>query len=189
MRGVDERAWTRGRLLVATPVLVDSNFDRTVVLMLEHSEDGALGLVLNRPLDVDLLDTLPEWSPVCADPQTVFGGGPVQPEAAFCLAQVRRPTPGDAWTSVLGDVGVADLGRGPSDVPGGVVAARIFAGYAGWSPAQLEGELAQGAWWVVDAVPDDVMTDAPGGLWRRVLRRQRAPLSWVANYPDDPNDN
>ncbi len=184
-----EQRWTRGRLLIATPLLNDPNFERTVIFMLEHTDEGALGLVINRPLEVELGDTLPEWASVSAPPAMVFGGGPVQPEAAFCLARVRQPIPGEAWTGVLDDLGVADLSHAPDDVPGGVVTARVFAGYAGWSPAQLERELAEQAWWVLDARPDDVMTEAPYDLWRRVLRRQKPPLSWMANYPDDPMDN
>jgi len=186
---VTESRWTRGRLLVATPLLGDSNFHRTVVFMLEHTEEGALGLVLNRPLEVDLEDALPEWSAYCAAPATVFGGGPVQPEAAFCLARLREPHPSEGFTPVLGDLGIVDLGHAPSDVPGEVTASRVFAGYAGWSPAQLEAELAETAWWVVDAEPDDVMTPDPDSLWRRVLRRQRGILSWMSTYPDDPMDN
>lgn len=181
-----EPRWTRGRLLVATPRLADSNFDRTVVFMLEHTEDGALGLVLNRPLAVDLDETLPEWARYCAAPATVFGGGPVQPQAAFCLARVREARPSESFTPVLGDVGIVDLGHAPDDVPGEVVTSRVFAGYAGWSPAQLEQELAEHAWWVIDADPSDAMTPDPDSLWRRVLRRQRSRLSWWRPTPTTP---
>lgn len=180
----------RGRLLVATPVIGDPNFHRTVVLLLEHNEQGALGLVLNRPTDVALLDPLPEWAGLAATPRVVFVGGPVEQGAAIGLAQ-RRPVPaaGDGFDPILGLIGTLDLSRDPRDVDESIEAVRVFAGYAGWGPQQLEQELAAGAWIVVDAHPDDILCDHPAELWRDVLRRQGGDLALLSYCPPDPSLN
>lgn len=182
-----------GGLLVASPAIGDPNFERTVVLLLEHGADGALGLVLNRPSEIDLVDPLPEWTRLAAHPPVVFVGGPVEPERAIALAR-RDPsrTPDlttDVYAPVLGELGTLDLTCDPDLVGGGIDALRVFSGYAGWGPGQLDGELAAGAWWIVDAEPGDAVAIEPAGLWRAVLARQRGPLHRFANYPDDPSTN
>ncbi len=180
----------RGRLLVAAPMLTDPHFDRTVVLMLDHSDDGALGVVLNRPTAIPVLDALEPWAAVASEPLVVFGGGPVQPEAAFCLALVTDPeVAGESWSPIIGRLGMADLERDPFDFDEGVATARLFVGYAGWSTGQLEQELREQAWFVCEAEPRDALSNDPEALWSRVLRRQRGTLAWVATFPDDPNDN
>lgn len=179
--GVKE--WTRGKLLVATPPLADPNFDRTVVMMLEHTTDGAFGLVINRPTPAPVSSVFSDWSLTATDPAQVFIGGPVQPDAMIALAQ--GPTDAsDGWSPVLDDLGTADLSRSPAELPA-FAHVRVFAGYSGWSPGQLDQELAGGAWIVVDAQVDDVFCADPDGLWRAVLARQPGELSWLANYPDD----
>src|SRR5687768_2508756 len=128
----------RGKLLVATPDLEDPNFFRTVVLMLEHTDDGALGVVLNRPTIAELTEPLPAWAPMAAEPAVVFTGGPVQPEAAIGLG---RRTPGegepDGFAALFGDLGTVDLERPPDAVVPVIDRIRVFAGYAGWGPGQL----------------------------------------------------
>lgn len=168
-----------GRLLVSAPTLTDPNFFRTVVLILQHDEAGAVGVVLNRPSSEAVVDHLPAWSEVLAPPPVVFVGGPVQPEVAIGLVH------GHGVSSVVEGVAVADLGAGPD--PG--VVARIFSGYAGWGPSQLESELAEDAWIVVDARSEDVFDSDPEGLWSRVLRRQPGMLRMLAAYPVDPELN
>ena len=178
----------KGRLLVALPVLVDPNFDRTVVLILEHSDDGALGVVLNRPGDLRLDDPLPSWADVAAPPAVVFVGGPVGAGAAIGLGLVPgAPTERDGFVQVAGDLGTVDLGSAPLDV--GVAEVRVFAGYAGWGPGQLETEIGAGAWLVVDARPEDALSHDPSTLWRRVLRRQPGTTWWLANLPTDATVN
>jgi putative transcriptional regulator len=182
---------TRGRLLVATPLLGDPNFERTVIFMLEDNEEGALGLVLNRPSPLDVTEPLPDWSRLVATPSVVFVGGPVSRSSVIALA-VREPThelPEDAWTEVDGIVGVLDLTADADLIGGGVAEVRVFAGYAGWGEGQLAGEIAEGAWFVVDAVAADTFTDQPELLWRDVLRRQPDPLRQFANYPPDVSVN
>ena len=182
-------ATARGRLLVATPELQDPNFRRTVVLMLEHNDDGALGLVLNRPTDTTLATALPGWADHAAAPAVVFVGGPVQPEAAIGLARrVGRGEP-DGFAPLFDGLGTVDLDREPGAVEPGVDLVRVYVGYAGWGPGQLDGELAAGGWYVVDLVPGDVWSARPGELWRTVLRRQPGPLRMVAGFPDDPSLN
>jgi putative transcriptional regulator len=183
------RTWTRGRLLVATPVIGDPNFERTVILMIEHSDEGALGVVLNRATDVELPGRLPGWDALAAEPSVVFVGGPVQPDAVICLAAVNDPDPVEWWQPVVGDVGVVDLDHEPEDVAGALDRLRVFAGYAGWGPDQLEEELEAGAWFVVDAEPADVLAAEPDGLWQAVLRRQPGRVRLFAGFPEDPTTN
>jgi len=179
-----------GRLLVATPTLEDPNFRRTVVLVLDHSDDGALGIVVNRPLDVDVAAVLPAWQPYTTNPGRLFQGGPVQLDSALGLVAVpgdgREP---DGVRRIIGSLGLVDLDTPPDALAGDVAGLRIFAGYAGWSSGQLEDEIGEGAWYVVDSEPRDPFTDAPEGLWRAVLRRQRGDLALVSTYPDDPTMN
>ena len=186
-----------GRLLVANPLLPDPNFDRTVVLLLATSEDGALGLVLNRPSHMDVGEPLPQWEHLAAEPAVLFLGGPVQHQAVICLARNLQatgvPEEGTAgrdeeeeWKEVAPGIGTLDLDQDPDDVVDRVRQVRMFAGYAGWGAGQLESELEAGAWWVVDAEPGDAFTLEPGQLWKQVLRRQPFPLAYVSYYPDDP---
>jgi putative transcriptional regulator len=179
----------RGRLLVAAPPLVDPNFDRTVVLMLEHGDDGALGLVLNRPGTTDLVEAVPDWSGLASEPAVVFAGGPVQTDAVIALARSDVDEERDGWVPVGQGLGTVDLARPPIDVPVRIDAVRVFVGYAGWAPGQLEGELEAGAWFVVDVLPDDVFGVEPRSLWQRVLRRQPGRLAMFANSPADPSTN
>jgi putative transcriptional regulator len=179
----------RGRLLVAMPVLQDPNFDRTVTLLLEHTEEGALGLVLNRPSDTELDDPLPEWGPLAAEPPVVFVGGPVALDGAIGLARAADPVPSEGWAPLFDDLGTVDLRRSPEEIEAPLERLRVFLGHAGWGPGQLEGELAEEAWAVVDALPDDPLSEDPFGMWRRVLRRQSGRLAWLANHPPDPSLN
>ncbi len=180
----------RGRLLVATPVLSDPNFARTVVLVLQHDdEDGAMGVVLNRPSGRSVDDHLAGWGVVAPEPAEVFVGGPVGAEVAIAAATTPRPGPLPDEIDALTDlVGVVDLRLDPSTLLDRVVV-RVFAGYAGWSPGQLEDEIAEDAWWVVDADRDDLVTSDPRGLWRRVLRRQRDHRALLSTWLDDPTRN
>jgi putative transcriptional regulator len=186
----------RGQLLVATPDLEDPNFFRTVVLVLEHNADGALGVVLNRPTGTDVESVLPAWAPLVAgsgsDPgdAVVFVGGPVQPEGAIGLA--RRRTPGGApvehagFAALYDDLGTVDLERDPGDVVPPLDAARVFAGHAGWGPGQLDGEVAAHGWFVVAREAADLWDTEPELLWRAVLKRQPGRVGMFAGFPADP---
>ena len=184
-----ETAPLKGRLLVASPTMQDPNFDRTVVLVLEHNAEGALGVVLNRPTETALGGALPAWGPLAADPPVVFVGGPVAPDAAIGLARAVPAGDGDGWAPLFDGYGTVDLGREPDAVEARVDGVRVFAGYAGWGPGQLEGELAAGGWVVVDAAADDPLCVDPGRLWEAVLRRQGGTTAWLANCPPNPSAN
>lgn len=173
-----------GRLAVATPSLRDPNFAHTVVLLLDHGPDGALGVVLNRPSEVPVETVLPEWAGLAMTPEVVFAGGPVQTDALVGLARgtVRRP---DA-TQVLPGVGALDLAGDPDEQPTVAEAVRLYAGYAGWSAGQLEAEIEAGGWFVVEARADDAFSPDPERLWRRVLVRQGGLFVTV---PNDPSSN
>lgn len=185
--GVSESV--RGRLLVATPTLYDPNFFRSVVLVLEHGEEGAIGVVLNRPSDAAVGETLPDWKPVASAPGVVFVGGPVSPDAAIGVARVGSAEQAEGWAPLFGHLGTVDLGRAPVELPVDVQNLRVFAGYAGWSEGQLDGELDSGGWFVVDAAPDDVFTSEPDRLWASVLRRQGGRLAMFATAPPHPSLN
>ena len=180
----------RGRLLVATPPLVDPNFDRSVVLLLEHGEDGALGIILNRPTDASLASVLPDWHAHASAPGVVFSGGPVAPEAVIALA--RGGTDAALGLGVGARRGRHRRRRAAtrpiSEFP--LEAMRVFVGYAGWAPGQLEAELEQDAWFVVTTrAVGSVLAAIPNSLWRDVLRRQRGRVAMFANYPADPTVN
>ncbi|HEX5586598.1 MAG TPA: YqgE/AlgH family protein [Acidimicrobiia bacterium] len=182
---------TAGRLLVASAAMVDPNFEHTVVFMVDHTDDGALGVVLNRPSDTDVDEVLPNWRALVIPPASVFIGGPVQVgDAVIGLARVRSSSDAlDGWQPLLGPVGSVDFATDPLDALAHLEGVRVFVGYAGWGPGQLEAELAQGGWLVLDALPDDLLSDAPSTLWRRVLRRQTGEVAMTANQPPDPSVN
>ncbi len=178
-----------GRLLVASPVLRDPNFARTVILVLDHDGDGTLGVVVNRPTAVGVGDVLPPWSGHTSTPDVVFQGGPVALDNALGLARVLGDDEPVGWRQLYAGVGLVDLDAPPEVLIAGLDAMRIFAGYAGWSPGQLQDEIDEGAWYVVDAETGDAFSDAPADLWRSVLRRQAGNLALLATYPDDPTLN
>ncbi len=167
-----------GQLLVATPNLIDPNFYRTVVLIVSHDQDGALGLVLNRPTTVSVADHLPEWAELAVSAVVHFGG-PVEPDMAIGLGRQSHVT--DLEPS---GVSMVDLAAPSSEVTD----VKVFSGYAGWTAGQLEDEIDDGAWFLVPATSSDAFSDDPD-LWRLVLRRQSGPLSVVSTYAEDPSLN
>ncbi|GAB3964553.1 YqgE/AlgH family protein [Streptomyces sparsus] len=184
-----EASLLTGRLLVATPALTDPNFDRAVVLLLDHDEEGSLGVVLNRPTPVGVEDILEPWAALADDPGVVFQGGPVSLDAALGVAVIPGSEGPIGWRRVHGAIGLVDLEAPPEVLAADLGSLRIFAGYAGWGPGQLADELSDGAWYVVESEPGDVSSPAPERLWRAVLRRQRSELAMVATYPDDATLN
>jgi putative transcriptional regulator len=178
-----------GRLVVAAPTLRDPNFERTVVLVLEHGAQGALGVVLNRPSDTGLLSAIPRWDALATPPAVVFSGGPVAPSAAICLGRATGAGVTDGWRPLFHGLCTVDLDRDPTELGTPPADIRVFAGYAGWGPSQLEGEIEVGAWYVVDALPGDALSASPAGLWADVLRRQGGSLAVLANFPPDPTMN
>lgn len=175
-----------GKLLIATPLLQDPHFVRSVVLICQQNDDGFLGLILNRPLEATVDEHLPEWEHLVSAPSRIFEGGPVQREVALALGRCPDGAMEGGWTPVADDLGLLDLSGSPSDLWGVVEELRIFSGYAGWAAGQLQGELREQAWFVVDAEPGDAFSEDSEGLWQRVLRRQPGNLAMFATFPPDP---
>lgn len=165
---------------MATPILFDPNFHRTVVLLLQHDDDGCVGVVLNRPTSEAVSDHIPEWADRVSEPGTVNFGGPVDPAVAIGLALGSDGLP----TGVPG-LSMIDLGKSPDE---GAHPVRIYSGYSGWGTDQLETEIAGGSWYVVQASPDDPF-DTEDDQWRRILRRQPGFLSVVSTYTEDTKLN
>lgn len=189
-----------GRLLVATPLLEDPNFRRSVVLIVDHGpEEGTLGVVLNRPTEVEIGQILPTWADLldggaAAYQRVVFQGGPVALDSALALARVTGSGEPLGWRGLDGipavaRIGLVDLDSPPSLLKNGVDRFRVFAGYAGWSSGQLRSEIVEGSWYLVTGEPADIFGDDPDRLWQRVLRRQGGDLAFVATYPEDPSLN
>jgi putative transcriptional regulator len=181
-----------GRLLVATPLLGDPNFRRTVILIVEDEpEEGTLGVVLNRPTEVEVGQVLEPWSDLATGPSVVFKGGPVSPNSALALALARGEDEPLGWRSLDGSsltarIGLVDLEAPPELLADGITSLRVFAGYAGWGPGQLQAEIEEGAWYVLPGEPTDAFLAEPERLWQEVLRRQGGEFAIVATYPDDP---
>ena len=176
-----------GKLLVATPKLTDPNFARTVILMIAHDDNGALGVVLNRPItQAPLADHVPAWAGLAAPPGVVFLGGPVEPVRALGIGRIGGGAECPGWTRLDGQTGLVDLTREPADIDVAVREVRVFTGYAGWSAGQLDGEVQEDAWFVISAEPEDAFTADPATLWTTVLRRQSGKLAMFAHFPVIP---
>jgi putative transcriptional regulator len=176
----------RGKLLVASPVLADPNFARTVVLMTEHSEDGAMGIVLNRPSEAPARELLPILEEIAGD-DPLFVGGPVQPEAVVLLAEFSDPDAA-AWI-VVADVGLASAGTDVDALVPAVRRGRFYAGYSGWGPGQLEAELEQESWIVEPPIPAELFPESPETLWSDVLERKGGQYALISRMPEDPRVN
>jgi putative transcriptional regulator len=177
----------KGQLLVAAPALLDPNFHRTVVLVGEHGEEGAMGVVLNRPSRVSVAEAVEPLVELVGGDELVFVGGPVQPEAIVVLGEFEEPE--HAASLVLAEVGFLPGEIESGEDVGPLARVRVFAGYAGWGPGQLEGELAESSWILEPAVPNDVFAADPVALWSDVLRRKGGPYAVLSMMPPDPTLN
>ncbi len=176
----------RGHLLVASPALLDPNFFRTVVLVTEHTDEGAAGLVLNRPSLVEVVAAVPQLEEVVDEDEQVWVGGPVQPEAVLVLGEFLDPD--DAAVPLFESLGFPSLEE-PEEIVPATTRRRVFAGYAGWGAGQLEEEIANDDWILEPALADDAFTADPDELWRDVLRRKGGIYELVARMPEDPSLN
>ena len=176
----------QGHLLIAGSSLLDPNFHHTVVLIGHHDEEGAVGVVLNRRSEVEVADAAPPLAGLVEPGERLFIGGPVQSEAAVVLADLEHPE--RAKVIAFGSIGFLPEETDP-DTLGEIRRARVFAGYAGWGPGQLEGELDEGSWIVEPALPTDVFTEDPEALWSTVLRRKGPRFALLASMPLDPSMN
>jgi putative transcriptional regulator len=178
----------RGKLILAGPMLKDPNFDRTVVLITEHTEEGAMGLVLNRPSDATIGDAVPDLTWVADADDTVYVGGPVAPNGVIVLAEWTDPR--KAVVLVDDDVGfVPGDADDPDALATAIRRARVYAGHAGWGPGQLEDELAEEAWIVESPRREELFSDDAEGLWPAVLRRMGREFALLSTMPPDPSLN
>lgn len=180
-----------GALLVAMPALSDPTFAGTVVYVLDHSDSGTVGVVLGRPSQVEIRDVLPGWCDLAVEPGVFHVGGPCETDTALCLGTAPAGVDGDgALRRVAGDVYLVDLDSDTGEVADELTGLRVYAGYAGWSPGQLAGEIAEGAWACVPGTAEDVLSAAAGPvLWRRVMGRQSGRLAVLSAAPADPSAN
>lgn len=178
-----------GALLVATPAIGDPNFERTVILVLQHDDEGSLGVILNRPSELTVAETVPAWEGEVSVPGVIHVGGPVGQGGMLALARAGATAPVQGWSELSAGLGALDLTLDPEEVGGELAGLRLFAGYAGWGPGQLRSELMVGAWWVFDALKSDVFTPEPAELWWQVVRRQGGDFRMYAFAPLDPSVN
>jgi putative transcriptional regulator len=176
-----------GNLLIASPAILDPNFRRTVVFVTAHTDEGAVGVILNRCSDTTVAETVPQLAPIASPDDPVFVGGPVNPDGVAVLAEFEDPD--EAGIVVLDDVGFVALDDALEDEPPRVQRARVFAGVAGWGPEQLDGEFGREDWILEPAGPNDIFTDDPEGLWSDLLRRKGGQYELVARMPLDPSLN
>ncbi|HZQ81104.1 MAG TPA: YqgE/AlgH family protein [Gaiellaceae bacterium] len=175
----------RGKLLVSSPSLLDPNFRKTVVLIAHHDEDGAMGLVLSHPSDVAANDVVPVLDGLPGADDRVYVGGPVQPEAFMVLAEFEDVA--QAAAPIMDRLGFMPADAEPEDLA--IRRLRLFAGYSGWGEGQLEAELEEDSWIIVDAVADDAFANDPDELWRTVLHRKGGSFELMENMPFDPGLN
>ncbi len=177
---------TAGRLLVATPLLIDPNFERTVILVCFHDEHGAFGLVLNRPVGAPAGDLVPEWRALISPPGELHNGGPVERSSFLGLGYREgiHHEPLEWWTPVSRGIGLVNL-AGDAEEAATLEALRVYHGYAGWGAGQLDAEIGENSWFVVDADPGDPFVERPDRLWNTVLGRQRGELAMYGTYPVD----
>lgn len=178
----------KGKLLVAMPTLQDPNFMRTVVFMIEHNDEGALGVILNRPVELFAGELLDRWSDVLGS-ASLAEGGPVSTDSAVCLARPRAVAPSEETTVVIDGVVAVNLDADPAIVAAYIDEPRVFIGYAGWGTGQLEAEIAEGGWIVTETSNLDVFDPDPSTLWTRVMLRQPGKLKLLATFPADPKMN
>ena len=177
----------RGQLLIAGPALTDPNFWRTVVLIVEHSEEGAFGLVLNRPSETLVGEAVPEIEQLVDPDEPLYIGGPVQPSGVVVLGRFEDPD--DGTLVAFDDVGVLGASLAMEEQAAGLRAGRAFVGHAGWGAGQLEAEIERGDWILEPAAAEDAFSDEPRELWSRVLTRKGGSFALVARMPADPSLN
>jgi putative transcriptional regulator len=179
----------RFQLLVSVPDMGDDNFDQTVVYVVEHNDEGALGIVLNRPSETPVSDHLPDLEGPVISPPVFFVGGPVALGGLLALGRRRLDAETVNAAPLAGPLALVDPEALVNGDVHGLDAVRLYTGYSGWGPGQLDAEVTAGAWHVVDAMPDDVLCAEPEALWRSVMRRQGGRLASQGLYPEDPSVN
>jgi putative transcriptional regulator len=176
-----------GNLLIASPSIFDPNFRRTVVLLTAHNDEGAIGLILNRPSETTVEEAVPQLVELSDKDEPIFVGGPVNPNGVSMLAEFEDA--GEAGVEVFADIGFVALDASLEGDAPQLRRRRVFAGVASWAGGQLEDELESEDWIIEPARNDDVFTDDPEALWERVLERKGGSYAVVARMPFDPSLN
>lgn len=181
-----------GVLLVSAPDMPDSNFARTIIYLVEHDVMGSLGVVLTRRSEMAVTNILPAWAPLMSPPEAFYIGGPVKPDTGIALAVLKKgvdPKKFDFVQPIEGRVCVVDLDGDPDEIAEHVDGMRVFVGYAGWSPGQLDDELDRGDWYVAHSLPEDLIAPAWHDVWAGVLARQEMPLPIYSTFVFDGSVN
>lgn len=181
-----------GSLLIASTTLTESIFSRSVIYMIEHNDDGSLGVILNHMSQTAVHNLLPRWTDLAASPRALFIGGPVKQDSALCLGVLKPGVDSDPVEGIKhvdGRVVLVDLDADPEQLVDVLDGVRLFAGYAGWSPGQLDGELGQDSWLLASGLPRDILAPATVDVWSSVLRRQPWPLPMLSTFPEDVSQN
>lgn len=189
---MDKRDPVAGSLLIAAPDMPDPNFRRSIIYVIEHDHAGSLGVVITRRSETPIDGILPGWAPLCSAPDVFHIGGPVKPDTGIALAVLESQNDGlgdPGVQRIEGRVHVVDLDGDPEGLADRVEGMRVFVGYTGWSPGQLQGELDRGDWYVAPSLPSDLLAPARVDIWGAVLRRQEMPLPLYATYLDDGHVN
>ncbi len=182
---LDKRDPVAGSLLIAAPDMPDPNFRRAIVYVIEHDHSGSLGVVITRPSETEVGAILPAWGDLCAAPGVFYIGGPVKPDTGIALTVLSGGVDGSGdpgLQQIEGRVHVVDLDSDPALLRDRSDGMRVFVGYTGWAPGQLQGELDRGDWYVAPSLPSDLLAPARVDVWGEVLRRQDMPLPLYATY-------
>ena len=185
---MDKRDPVAGSLLIAAPDMPDPNFQRAIIYMIEHDHSGSLGVVITRPSETEVESILPAWAEICAPPSVFHIGGPVKPDTGIALVVLGSGVDGDRFVGlqqIEGRVHVVDLDSDPDLLRDHVEGMRVFVGYTGWAPGQLQDELDRGDWYVAPSLPTDLLAPTHVDVWGEVLRRQDMPLPLYATYTGD----
>ena len=189
---MDKRDPVAGSLLIAAPDMPDPNFQRAIIYVIEHDHSGSLGVVITRRSETEVETILPAWAGLCAPPAVFHIGGPVKPDTGIALVVLASGVDGgknSGLQRIEGRVHVVDLDSDPDELRGNVDGMRVFVGYTGWAPGQLQGELDRGDWYVAPSLPSDLLAPARVDVWGAVLRRQEMPLPLYATYVNDGDVN
>lgn len=181
-----------GMLLVAAPGMLSDEFNRSVVLIIEHNEHLTFGVNLASRSDLAVFNVMPDWLPAVAKPQALYIGGPLNQQSVVGLAMTKAGVDMEQapqLNRLANRLAHVDLRAEPGDIADLVEGMRLFAGYAEWAPGQLDGEIERGDWYVTPALPTDVIVPGRTDLWGDVMRRQQPPLPLFSTFPADLMDN
>ncbi|MBN1599611.1 MAG: YqgE/AlgH family protein [Bacteroidales bacterium] len=178
----------KGKVLVSEPFLLDNYFKRSIVLITEHNEEGTIGFVLNKPVDININDVIEDFPKIDAE---VALGGPVSTNTLHYIHTLGDIIPNSVpvlkniWWG--GEFAIVERLISSGNLDRAQI--RFFLGYSGWSPNQLENELSENAWVVSDITPEEIMTPMNKHFWIKTLRRMGKKYEMWSNFPENPEMN